>query len=210
MWLTQYAKHSDLPDFNGAPRQAPCDYTSAAYSVSTVGPCTMPRDKKEIASVRAELQAAQARSLFFSRPGFFVRRLHQIHTGLFMEEAAGFDITAVQYSLLSALIEYGKMDQNTVALEIGVERSSVAEMLPRLEARGLIFRTRSEADKRAKIVELTRKGTSIVRRMEAAVRRANERTVECLSLMERDVFLLQLIHLVQANNDHATAPLRLR
>ena len=35
-----------------------------------------------------------------SRPGFLIRRLHQIHIALFLEECAGVDITPVQYTLL--------------------------------------------------------------------------------------------------------------
>ena len=35
------------------------------------------------------------------RPGFLVRRLHQIHLALFAEECAGLDITPVQYSIMT-------------------------------------------------------------------------------------------------------------
>lgn len=165
---------------------------------------------KKTSAIKAELDAAQLKSLLFRRPGFLIRRLHQIHTSLFVEETAGFDITAVQYSLLTALAEHGEMDQNTLALEIGLERSSVAEVLPRLQARGLIARRQSPDDGRVKLVKLARKGSSIVRRMETAVRRAHDRTVESLPDGERELFLLQLIRLVEANNDRSMAPLRLR
>lgn len=161
-------------------------------------------------SVKSTLRAVQAKSLLFRRPGFLIRRLHQVHTGLFAEETAGFDITAVQYSLLTALAEHGEMDQNTLALEIGLERSSVAEVLPRLEARELIARRQSPQDGRVKLVKLTRKGSSVLRRMDAAVQRAHDRTIEILSEQERDLFMLQLIRLVEANNDHNMVPLRLR
>lgn len=169
----------------------------------------MPSDNKP-QSVKTALRAVQVKSLLFSRPGFLIRRLHQVHTGLFAEETAGFDITAVQYSLLTALAEHGEMDQNTLALEIGLERSSVAEVLPRLEARELIARQQSPQDGRVKLVKLTRKGKSVVRRMDAAVQRAHDRTIEILSESERDLFMLQLICLVEANNDRSMAPLRLR
>ena len=58
------------------------------------------------------------------------------------------------------------MDQNTLALEIGLERSSVAEVLPRLEARELIARQQSPQDGRVKLVKLTRKGKSVMRRID--------------------------------------------
>jgi DNA-binding MarR family transcriptional regulator len=161
-------------------------------------------------SLKAELRAAQVKSKLFARPGFLIRRLHQIHTWLFLEETDGFNITAVQYSLLTALGEHGEMDQNTVALEIGLERSSVAEVLPRLEDRGLIEREQSAEDKRVKLVKLSRKGKQMVKRMEEAVQRAHDRTIEALPEAERDLFMLQLIRLVEANNERSVVPLRLR
>jgi len=165
---------------------------------------------KEIKSVRAELRAAQTKSLLFGRPGFLIRRLHQIHTWLFTEETQGFNITAVQYSLLTALAEHGQMDQNTLALEIGLERSSVAEVLPRLEERGLLERTPSPYDGRVKLVKLSRKARLLVKRMDAAVQRAHDRTIDALPAAEREMFMLQLIRLVEANNERSVVPLRLR
>ena len=45
------------------------------------------------------------------RPGFLIRRLHQIHVALFMEECAPEGITPVQYSILSALDQMGTAEQ---------------------------------------------------------------------------------------------------
>lgn len=169
----------------------------------------MPSSHKTL-SIKAELNAAQLKSRLFSRPGFLIRRLHQVHTGLFADETAQFDVTAVQYSLLTALAEHGEMDQNTLALEIGLERTSVAEVLPRLEARGLLARQQSPSDGRVKLVKLTRLGAGTVKRMDAAVQRAHDRTLEVLPDKERELFMLQLIRLVEANNDRSMAPLKLR
>jgi DNA-binding MarR family transcriptional regulator len=116
-------------------------------------------------AVRAQLQTFHSRSALFARPGFLIRRLHQIHTWLFTEETQQFNITPVQFSLLTALAEHGEMDQNTVALEIGLERTSVAEVLPRLEARGLVERRQSEQDKRVRLVKISRKGRALLKRM---------------------------------------------
>ncbi len=161
-------------------------------------------------SIQAQLQTAQARSLLFARPGFLIRRLHQIHSSLFAEATRAFDVTPVQYSLLTALSDHGEMDQNTLAMEIGLERTTVAEVLPRLEARELIVRRQSAADRRVRLVKLSRKGASQVRRMAEAAQRAHDRTIESLPESERDLFLLQLIRLVEANNTLDMAPLRLR
>ena len=161
-------------------------------------------------NIKARLEAAKAKSPLLGRPGFLIRRLHQLHCALFLEETRDFGITPVQFSLLTTLQERGEMDQNSLALEIGLERTSVAEVLPRMQQRGLLVRRRSVSDGRARLVKLTRKGAALLRRMGPAVERAHDRTVEHLEPAERGRFLLQLIMLVESNNDIAVVPLRLR
>jgi MarR family transcriptional regulator, lower aerobic nicotinate degradation pathway regulator len=128
----------------------------------------------------------------------------------FLAETRRFGITPVQYSVLTTLAERGEMDQNGVALEIGLERTSVAEVIPRLQARGLLDRRRSIEDGRVKLVKLSRKGKTLTRNMAPAVRHAHDRTVDQLDPEDRNRFLLQLIKLVESNNQIAVVPLRLR
>ncbi len=155
-------------------------------------------------------QEVLSASLLNGRPGFLIRRMHQIHTALFLEETRAFNVTPVQYSLLTALRQYGEMEQGRLALEIGLERTSVAEVILRLVERGLIERNASPKDRRVKRVALTRKGRALIRRMLEPVQRAHDRTIECLAPDEREVFLAQLIRLVEANNDQGAVPLRMR
>jgi DNA-binding MarR family transcriptional regulator len=159
--------------------------------------------------VQAELDAATSRSALLGRPGFLIRRLHQIHCGLFLDETREHNITPVQYSLMTALGTHGEMDQNTLAQEIGLERTSVAEVIPRLEARELLVRRQSTADRRVKLVKLSRKGLYLLKKMDASVQRAHDRTVEGIPEEQRAEFLLQLIKLVEANNHQGSAPFRL-
>ena len=59
------------------------------------------------------------------------------------------------------------------------------------------------------LVKLTRKGKTLVRKMEAAVQRAHDRTVDHLPPADRERFLLYLIRLVEATNEHGSVPYRL-
>ena len=68
----------------------------------------------------------------WGRPGYLLRRLHQIHYALFFEECAGFDITPVQYGLLTTLSLNPDLDQNSLARELGIDRTNVADVLNRL------------------------------------------------------------------------------
>ena len=159
--------------------------------------------------IQADLDAAISRSALLGRPGFLIRRLHQIHCGLFLDETRDHNITPVQYSLMTALGTHGEMDQNTLAQEIGLERTSVAEVIPRLEARELLVRRQSTEDRRVKLVKLSRKGLYLLKKMDTSVQRAHDRTLEGIPADQRQAFLLQLIKLVEANNDQGSAPFRL-
>ena len=166
--------------------------------------------RKTSANIRAQLRAARRRSPLLGRPGFLIRRLHQLHCALFIEETRGYDITPVQYSLMTALAVRGELEQNHLALEIGMERSSVAEVVPRMQRRGLLTRRRSLEDGRVRLIGLTRKGAALLRRMAGAVERAHERTIEQLQAPDRDWLMLKLIELVEANPEIGSVPLRLR
>ena len=164
---------------------------------------------KSKANVKIALLEAQKKSPLLGRAGFLIRRLHQLHCSLFLEETRDFGVTPVQYSLMTALAERGELDQNSLALEIGMERTSVAEVVPRLQDRGLLARRQSPLDGRVKLVKLTRKGKALLDKMAIPVQRAHDRTIDQLSESERDLFLLYLVKLVEANNDVGTVPLRL-
>ncbi|MEI2417078.1 MarR family transcriptional regulator [Orrella sp. JC864] len=160
-------------------------------------------------SLQAELAAAAEKSALLGRPGFLIRRLHQIHGSLFLEETAGFGITPVQYSVLTALAEHGEMDQISIALEVGLERTTVAEVIQRLEGRALVRRRQSPKDGRVRLVKLARRGQQLVERMAQAVQRAHDRTIAPLPPEDRDRLMLLLIRLLEANNDVGNVPFRL-
>ncbi len=142
-------------------------------------------------------------------PGFLIRRLHQIHTALFSEAAAGLDITPVQLCVLAAVGRQGGRDQSAIAEEIGADRATLASVAARLEGGGLIRRTVSRTDQRQKLLFLTAKGKSILAKMQKPLANANERTMAPLDPAERELFLSLLAILVDGGNQHARAKLRL-
>jgi DNA-binding MarR family transcriptional regulator len=148
-------------------------------------------------------------TLLSGRPGFLIRRLHQIHLALFAEECGRFGVTPVQFSLLSVVAGRPGLDQSTLALEVGVDRATTANVLARLEANGLLRRSRSAGDSRVKLIHLTAAGRRMLARMDEAARRAHERTLEGLPPRDRDRFTAYLARLVGAGNEHGRAPMRL-
>lgn len=133
------------------------------------------------------------------RPGFLIRRLQQIHVALFAQACAEFDVTPVQYSLLSALDRRGRADQTTLAADVALDRTTTTGALKRLHARGLVGRAVSQSDRRAQTCQLTAVGLETLRRIEPAARIAHHQTVALLSPEEREQLLALLSKLVAAH-----------
>ncbi len=144
-----------------------------------------------------------------ARPGFLIRRLHQIHLSLFAEECAAFEVTPVQYSILTAVAARPGLEQVALAQEVGVDRATMANVVARLAQRGMVRRVQCKQDRRLKLVLPTPACTRLLEQMEDAARRAHERTIEALKPRERAAFIKALTYLVGANNAHGRAPLRI-
>ncbi|BAT61443.1 HTH-type transcriptional repressor NicR [Variibacter gotjawalensis] len=134
------------------------------------------------------------------RPGFLVRRLHQIHVSLFAELCADAKITPLQFSLLSALSDCLVADQSTLASMIALDRTTTTGALKRLEARGLVRRANSPTDRRAQLCQLTTEGERLLRAMEDAARRAHAETISPLSAKEQEQFVSFLKRIVAAHD----------
>jgi len=156
---------------------------------------------------RDSAEAARARPLW-SRPGYLVRRLHQIHQALFLEECKAFRITPVQYGLLTALSVRPGLDQVSLAAELGIDRTNVADVLARLAKRGLVRRAPSERDRRVRRAYLSEEGVRLTARMQGAMQRAQERLVAPLAPAEREQLMVLLTRLVEANNQYGRALFR--
>jgi DNA-binding MarR family transcriptional regulator len=144
-----------------------------------------------------------------SRPGFLVRRLHQIHLSLFAEECGGFNVTPVQYSILTAVAARPGLEQAALAHEVGVDRATLANVVARLTKRGLVRRRQGRDDRRLKHVLPTPACERLLERMEGPARRAHERTIDALNGRHRAQFLKALAELVNAGNIHGRAPFRI-
>ena len=142
----------------------------------------------------------------WSRPGFLVRRMHQIHIGLFADECRDYDITPIQFAILTVLYSGTALDQITLSNSVGIDRTSGADVIRRLYGRGLVERVPSEEDRRAKLVHITDEGKALVRKMQPNMERAQERFLSPLSAAEQSTFIAIVEKIIRANNDASRAP----
>ena len=92
------------------------------------------------------------------------------------------------------------LDQNSLARELGIDRTNVADVLNRLARRGLLERRRSPDDGRMVLARLTRAGERLTRKMYRPMLRAQRRLVAPLLSQERNALIITLIRLINGNN----------
>jgi len=144
----------------------------------------------------------------YIQPGHLIRRAQQIATAIFMEECAAYDLTPVQYAALVAIGENPGTDATRLSAVIAFDRSTLGNVLERLEARGLIERYASPEDKRIKLLKLTSAGRDVAKRSEAAVHRVQKRILAPLASKDQDKLVELLGQLVKLNNEVSRVPQR--
>ncbi|HEV8689311.1 MAG TPA: MarR family winged helix-turn-helix transcriptional regulator [Ideonella sp.] len=141
-----------------------------------------------------------------SLPGNAIRRLQQIAVAIFLQEAEPQGVTPVQFATLQALANTPDVDQRTLARSIGFDTSTIASVMDRLEARGLVQRSRDPNDGRVRLLALTPQGHALLSEVVPAMHRTQARILEPLPAPERAEFMRMLLVLVKANNALSRAP----
>lgn len=162
------------------------------------------------AQAKADQSAFRMRehTSLWARPGFLVRRLHQIHVSMFMEVLEEYGMTPVQYGLMSILVDMPGLDQFSVAEELGIDRANVHDVLKRLESRKLVARVVDPHNRRRKLCLASREGAELVARIYPRMQEAQKRLLAPLDEGERTMFMQLLHDLVEANNVYGRTALR--
>ncbi|AOO81301.1 MarR family winged helix-turn-helix transcriptional regulator [Bosea vaviloviae] len=145
----------------------------------------------------------------YLKPGHLIRRAQQIAVSIFLEECAPVDLTPVQYAALVTVRENPGIDATRLSALVAFDRSTLGNVLERMEAKELILRSGSKDDKRIKVLHLSPKGERVLRDAEPLAQRAQERILAPLLPADREVFMRMLAQLVELNNDASRVPLRL-
>src|SRR6516164_4643001 len=144
----------------------------------------------------------------YTAPGYLFRRMQQIAVALFVEECRAFALTPVQYAALVAIHTHPGIDATRLSAVIAFDRSTLGNVIERLEAKGLIERKPAAQDKRVKLLYLTRQGATMLRDIMPAVDRAQARMLQPLRPADRKTLMALLSQLVDLNNEASRVPLR--
>jgi DNA-binding MarR family transcriptional regulator len=147
-----------------------------------------------------------ARFDFEALPGHYIRRLQQIAVAIFLQETERHGITPVQYAALHKVGIAPGIDQRTLARSVGLDTSTIAGVVDRLEGRGLMQRSASPGDRRVRLLGLTEAGHDLLNAIEPDMLRAQDRILAPLPKAEQAEFMRMLGALVTANNELSRAP----
>jgi DNA-binding MarR family transcriptional regulator len=144
----------------------------------------------------------------YGKPGYLFRRMQQIAVAIFVEECKSFDLTPVQYAALVAIQTHPGIDATRLSAVIAFDRSTLGNVIERLEVKDYVARRPAREDKRVKLLYLTRSGAALLRKVMPSVDRAQARMLQPLKAADRKTLMALMSQLVDLNNEASRVPLR--
>lgn len=134
-------------------------------------------------------------------PIALARRFYQITTAVTAEvhehEKSG--LQHLEFGVMVRLHDTPGLDQNSLADWMSLDRTTISTLVFRLEQQGLIERAVNGADRRARVLRLTRAGKSLHDRVRQKAQAAQERILAVLTPAERRSFVEMLARVIEAN-----------
>jgi DNA-binding MarR family transcriptional regulator len=118
-----------------------------------------------------------------------IHRAGQCATDIFQVEARASGLTPRQFAVLMTVAEEEGLTQTDLVERTGIDRSTLADIVARLLARGLIHRRRAKEDARAYAIKLTAQGWKGLRDTEPGAVAADSRLLAALPPAKRQEFL---------------------
>lgn len=115
--------------------------------------------------------------------GSLIRRAQQRHDALWTESVSG-QVSSVQYAALETIDRQPGASQRDLGDELSLDRSTIADLVQRMQRAGLIERRRDDADRRRNVLALTPAGLAELEALAPRVDALQTRLVERLGPTE--------------------------
>jgi DNA-binding MarR family transcriptional regulator len=132
--------------------------------------------------------------------GYLIRRAAQAHVAAWVREVS-VETTSVQFGVLASLSGSQGMSQRDLCDALDLDRSTIADLVARLQRRGLVTRRRDPRDLRTNIVSLTSEGRGECDRLGPRVAEMNRTLIGCLSEVEQAEFARLLTRVLEASSN---------
>jgi MarR family transcriptional regulator, lower aerobic nicotinate degradation pathway regulator len=132
-------------------------------------------------------------SRLYMRPGFLLRRAHQISAAVFEDECRELALTPAQFGVLTVLKAHPGLGQSSLARALGFDKVTVLRVLRGLETRGMVTRSPAIGNKRNVSVALTPRGSALLSQAQKPAEKAYRRLLAPLDKAQQ----AQLVALLQ-------------
>lgn len=144
-------------------------------------------------------------------PSHLMHRALQLALDIYAEEVGPDGPTQRQFAVLEIASRNEGLTQTDLVRATGIDRSTLADLVARMTAKGLLNRERSVLDGRAKAVSLSDEGRLLLEAKRARVEAADRRILALLPKAKRESFmklLADLAAVADAGPDEAKAAKR--
>lgn len=148
-------------------------------------------------------EAESERYVLDASASHLLHRAEQLASERFAELATD-ALTLRQFSVLAAIARDPGLSQSALVRITGIDRSTLADMMGRMESRGMVTRTTSAVDARALSIHLTQSGAAMLRGMDQHARAADAAILDLLPKTKRRTFLATLIKLSKLADEQAS------
>jgi DNA-binding MarR family transcriptional regulator len=123
-----------------------------------------------------------------ARLGYLLKHARERLGELTAEVLAPFGVTGRQVAVLIAIDDRVPLSQQEVARRLGVDRTTMVDLIDELENKGLVQRRQDPADRRRNVVALTPAGTATLAGASRATREAERRFLGSLAAPQAAAF----------------------
>jgi DNA-binding MarR family transcriptional regulator len=132
-------------------------------------------------------------------PSHLLRRANQYANDLYTNEQDAKVLTQRQFAVLFAIDQREGMSQTELVEATGIDRSTLADMIVRMQKKDYLARRRTEEDQRANSVRITAAGRRALKTALPAVTKSEARLLDALPARSRGEFIKCLILLAKAD-----------
>ena len=137
-------------------------------------------------------------------PIALARRFFQLTTAVTAEvhEQEQTGMRHLEFGVIVRVHDTPGLDQNSLAEWMALDRTSISALVFRLEQQGFLERAVNGADRRARVLRLTKKGKALHDRIRPITQAAQQRILDVLAPAERRSLVDMLVRVIEANYEH--------
>jgi MarR family transcriptional regulator, lower aerobic nicotinate degradation pathway regulator len=156
----------------------------------------------------SELASDHTLQALYRRPGFLLRRAHQLSVGLFEERFRDVRLTPPQFGVLYVLSQCSVLDQTALARALGYDKVTTLRIVRGLQARELVTKQANPAHGRKVELRLTPAGSTLLHACREPAEGVAEQLLSALAPAEQETLIALLEKLAAVHEAKARAPMR--